>query len=273
MSFVEEAESWRAKLHVGAVRMPLLVGITALVVVVAVAAFGMVAGALSSDGFALERGGAVGDAGAGEPAGDGSARAGTSAQGANGNAANQGADAGSAGQSSAAEPKRIVVHVAGAVAAPGVRELAEGARVQDAVDASGGFAADAAPDAVNLARTLEDGEQVLIPTQAEVEAGVAAASAVGASSSGTVSGSSGSAGSGTGSGGSAPFGANVGGKVNLNTATAAELNALPGIGPATADKIVADRTKNGPFSSVDDLQRVAGIGAKKLDGLRDLVCV
>ena len=272
MSFAEDAESWRAKLHVGAVRTPLLVGVTALVVVVAVAAFGVIAGALSSDGFALEQGSAVGDAGMGEPAGGGAAT-GAVGQGAEGDGASRGVAASGAGQPAATEPKRIVVHVAGAVTAPGVHELAEGARVQDAVDASGGLAADAVPDAVNLARTLADGEQVFIPTRADVEAGTTAAASSGVLAAGGASNSLGAAGSGVGSGSASSSGASGGGAVNLNTATAAELNALPGIGPATADKIVADRTKNGPFSSVDDLQRVAGIGAKKLDGLRDLVCV
>jgi competence protein ComEA len=88
-----------------------------------------------------------------------------------------------------------------------------------------------------------DGEQIVVPRKGETAAAA---------------------------GGSAGVGA-VPGKVNLNTATAAELDALPGIGPATAAKIVADRTANGPFRSVDDLMRVSGIGPAKFDALKDLV--
>ena len=129
-----------------------------------------------------------------------------------------------------------------------------GSRVEDAVEAAGGLAEGAAPDALNLARPLADGEQVIVPTLEEVEQSAAAGSALGAAS---------------GAGGASP----ASGKVNLNTAGADELDALPGIGPATADKIVADRQSNGPFADVEDLKRVSGIGDKKFAQLVDLVCV
>ena len=145
----------------------------------------------------------------------------------------------------AEEARTVVVHVGGAVADPGVRELAEGSRVQDAVDASGGFAEGAASDALNLARVLSDGEQV---------AGAQGADA-------------GAAGAGASSGSAA------GGRVNINRATAAELDTLPGVGPSTAEKIVADREANGPFATTEDLKRVSGIGDKKYEELADLVCV
>ena len=151
----------------------------------------------------------------------------------------------------AEEARTVVVHVGGAVADPGVRELAEGSRVQDAVDASGGFAEGAAPDALNLARVLTDGEQVVVPTLEEA-AGAQGADAAGAGA------SSGSA---------------AGGRVNINRATAAELDTLPGVGPSTAEKIVADREANGPFATTEDLKRVSGIGDKKYEELADLVCV
>lgn len=137
----------------------------------------------------------------------------------------------------------VVVHVVGAVRRPGVYKLPAGSRVGDAVAAAGGALGNAAPEAVNLARVLNDGEQVRIPSADEASAAVAA--------SGAQSG--------------APR------KVNINTATAAELDALPGIGPATAQKIVDDRARNGPFSSPEDLMRVPGIGPKKFDALKDLV--
>ena len=153
-------------------------------------------------------------------------------------------------------PALILVHVGGAVAAPGVYAVPEGARVEDALAAAGGLGPDAAPDAVNRARVLADGEQVVIPTAEEAATAPAPAPAGGASGPGTPSGS-----------------APSGGKVNLNTASAAELTALNGIGEATAAKIVADREARGPFSTVDDLARVSGIGPKKLESLRDAVCV
>ncbi|MBN2404498.1 MAG: helix-hairpin-helix domain-containing protein [Coriobacteriia bacterium] len=145
----------------------------------------------------------------------------------------------------------VVVHVAGAVRTPGVYELATGARVDDAIRAAGGTLGSSSTDALNLARILQDGEQVYVPTQDEVEEGKTAAPGL-TGSDASVSGS---------------------GLVNLNTATEAELDALPGVGPSTAQKIVADRDANGPFGTVDDLQRVSGIGVKKLESLRDLVTV
>ncbi|MCL4078982.1 ComEA family DNA-binding protein [Coriobacteriia bacterium Es71-Z0120] len=140
-------------------------------------------------------------------------------------------------------PAGVVVHVVGAVRRPGVYTLPPGSRVGDAVEAAGGVLGNAATDAVNLARILNDGEQVRIPTRDE------ASSTAGAPS--TVAG--------------APQ------KVNINSASATELDALPGIGPATAQKIVDDRTKNGPFSAPEDLMRVPGIGPKKFDALKDLI--
>ncbi|MCI8468922.1 MAG: ComEA family DNA-binding protein [Eggerthellaceae bacterium] len=154
------------------------------------------------------------------------------------------------------DPTLILVHVGGAVAAPGVYAVPEGARVEDALAAAGGLGPDAAPDAVNRARVLADGEQVVIPT-AEEAAAPAPAPVGNDARSGAPSTP-------------APSG---GGKVNLNTASAAELTALNGIGEATAAKIVADREARGPFSTVDDLARVSGIGPKKLESLRDAVCV
>ena len=150
------------------------------------------------------------------------------------------------------EPSRtILVHIGGSVGNPGVYELPEGSRVNDAVGAAGGFAEDAQVDSVNLARTLTDGEQVLIPSTADVQA----------SGQQTTTGQESS----TASAGS--------GKVNINTATAEALDALPGIGASTAEKIVADREANGPFKTIDDLKRVSGIGDKKYAQLADLITV
>lgn len=152
---------------------------------------------------------------------------------------------GSSEQSASAEASVVVVHVVGAVARPGVYVLPTGSRVGAAVEAAGGLLDDAAPQGVNLARFVRDGEQLCVPTIGEAAAPTAAAGASGA----------------------------PGGLVDINTADVALLDTLPGIGPATAERIVRDRAANGPFRTVDDLQRVTGIGPKKLEQLRDLVTV
>ncbi|MBW6468902.1 MAG: ComEA family DNA-binding protein [Coriobacteriia bacterium] len=151
------------------------------------------------------------------------------------------------------QPTPLWVHVAGAVRAPGLYELEPGARVGDALTTAGGTLDDAALDAVNLARLLADGEQVYVPSVEEVEAGVAPPGVAAA--------------------GAAPNAAAGGGGVDINTATAGELEALPGVGPATAAKIIAEREANGPFAAPEDLMRVAGIGEKKFEALRDLIAV
>lgn len=145
----------------------------------------------------------------------------------------------------------IVVHVAGAVFAPGVYRLPVGSRVTDAVSAAGGGLSTASLDSLNLARILADGEQVYVQTVEEAAAGATPTSGAGAST--------------------ASAGAQSGATVNINQASAAELENLPGIGPATAQKIVDDRTANGPFVAPEDLMRVSGIGEKKFESLRDYV--
>ena len=135
----------------------------------------------------------------------------------------------------------LYVHVSGAVAAPGLYVLSDGARVVDAVAAAGGFAEGADKTAVNLARPLSDGEQLVVPKEGEVV---------------TVSGS-----------------APGDGRVNLNTADAALLDTLPRIGPAMAQRIIQWREANGRFTSVDDLRAVSGIGDKLLESLRPLVTI
>ena len=158
--------------------------------------------------------------------------------------------AASASPTSSAPPSRLVVHVAGAVARPGVYELAPGARVHAALDAAGGSLAEAATDALNLAAPLADGERVYVPVVGESVPPPPAPPADAAASP------------------SVPAG-----PVDLNRATAAELDLLPGIGPATAQAIVDHREANGPFASVDDLEAVRGIGPAKLEAIRPLVAV
>lgn len=155
----------------------------------------------------------------------------------------------------------VFVHVAGAVSSPGVVELPSGSRVVDAVRAAGGLRPDADPDRVNLAAELVDGQRIVIPAVGQevppevVPTGPSPA-AGGATSSGGVPGAGGAT-----------------GPVDLNTATAEQLDSLPGVGPATAQAILSHREQHGPFRSVEDLIEVRGIGEAKLDGLRDLVTV
>ena len=146
-----------------------------------------------------------------------------------------------------APPGPVVVHVAGAVLAPGVQRLPAGSRVIDAVDAAGGLRPDADAGRVNLAAELTDGTQVYVPAVGEV-----------APPGGPATGGPGDAGDGL---------------VDLNTADATALEELPGVGPATAAAIIDHRERNGPFVSVDGLLEVRGIGEAKLAQLRDLVRV
>ena len=157
----------------------------------------------------------------------------------------------------------VFVHVAGAVARPGVVDLPAGSRVVDGVRAAGGLRPDADPDRVNLAAELADGQRIVIPVRGqEVPAEVLPTGPPGAAGGGAATG--------TGAGG-AP--GSTTGPVDLNTATAEQLDALPGVGPATASAILSHREQHGPFRSVEDLIEVRGIGEAKLDGLRDLVTI
>lgn len=135
----------------------------------------------------------------------------------------------------------LYVHVLGAVARPGLYVLDADARVVDALAAAGGTRTDADLRAVNLARPLSDGEQLYVPTEQESE-GAGVASGVAAD-----------------------------GRIDLNNADQSQLETLPRIGPALAQRILQWREANGRFRSVDDLLAVPGIGEKLLAGLRDLV--
>ena len=139
----------------------------------------------------------------------------------------------------------VVVHVAGAVVSPGVYHLRADSRVIDAVAAAGGFAAGAATDGVNLAAGLRDGTRVYVPLEGEavpIDAG-----------------------------GAPPGSTTPAGPLDLNSASAEQLDSLPGVGPSTAAAIVGYRDEHGPFASIDDLTEVRGIGPAKLEALRGLV--
>jgi competence protein ComEA len=169
--------------------------------------------------------------------------------------AGAGDGAGGGASTTATAPTEVVVHVAGAVVSPGVRRLPPGSRVTDALDAAGGALPGADLPRINLAAPLVDGQQVYVPKPGE-ELPVAAGAGL--------PGGAGNA----GTGGSVP-----GAPVDLNTGTAEQLDTLPGVGPATAAAIIAHREQHGPFTSVDQLLDVRGIGEAKLEQLRDLVSV
>ena len=148
----------------------------------------------------------------------------------------------------------LVVHVVGAVRRPGLLRLTEGARVADAVSRAGGATPAADLAGLNLAALVVDGTQIFVPPRAAV---------AGSSSSATSGGST------AGSAGGEP--AVSGRKLSLATATAEDLDELPGVGPVTAQKILDYRLEHGPFASVDDLDAVPGIGPTRIEQLRELV--
>jgi competence protein ComEA len=145
------------------------------------------------------------------------------------------------------DPPTVVVHVAGAVAEPGLVRLDADARVADAVANAGGPTAEANLDGLNLAATVVDGSRIYVPANGEPYEPPAQPPP-------------------TGSTGPGPL-------VDINRATAAELDSLPGVGPATAQAIVTHRQEHGPFQTVEDLLDVPGIGRAKLERFRDRVTV
>jgi competence protein ComEA len=148
----------------------------------------------------------------------------------------------------------VVVHVAGEVRRPGVYRLRASDRVQDAVDLAGGATRRANLDGLNLAAKLEDGRQIVVPRRGAGGASVAADGAAGG-------------------GGAGAAGGAASGPVNLNTATAEQLDSLDGVGPTTAQKIIDYREQHGGFGSVNELDRIPGIGEKRMAALRDQVTV
>lgn len=139
-------------------------------------------------------------------------------------------------------PAELIVYVTGAVARPDVYRLAPGARAKDAVVAAGGLAPDAAAELVNLAAPLADAAHVHIPGSAEAAAPAAAGPAGAASS-----------------------------LLDLNTASAADLEELPGIGTTIAGRIIARRTEQGPYTAVEELREVTGVGEKLYAQIAPLV--
>lgn len=144
-------------------------------------------------------------------------------------------------------PESLRVHVAGAVTEPGVYILPMEAIVSQAIEAAGGPLEEAILDMVNMAATLEDGQQIYVPVEGDSATETYPPIPV-----------------------IAPASVD---KININTAPAAKLETLPGIGPSLAKKIVEFRETHGPFLKIEDLLNVSGIGPSKLDGIKDLITV
>lgn len=143
------------------------------------------------------------------------------------------------------EPAPVIADVGGAVVSPMVVELEEGSRIGDAIDAAGGLTEDADITGINRAAVVNDGDKIYIPKKGEE--GIAGIDSQGCGSSD--------------------------GKVNINTATTAELQTVNGIGPATAEKILLYRASNGSFRSLEDLKKVDGIGDKTYEKLKDQLTI
>jgi competence protein ComEA len=148
-------------------------------------------------------------------------------------------------------PRPLCVYVSGAVAHPDVYELPYDSIVKDAIEAAGGPTGEADLDRINLARRVYDEEQIYVPQKGEERPPVSPPS-----------------------GPSVPSSLSQGGgKVNINTATAEELDTLPGIGPSLAQRIIDYRTANGPFQSIEDIKNVRGIGDVTFEELKDKITV
>lgn len=148
----------------------------------------------------------------------------------------------------AVEPKRIYVYVTGEVKKPGVYMMEEGSRISDAVKSAGGFTDNADTASVNLAEKISDEQQInIVPANVNTSDG------------------------GSGAAGNSSI---HGGKININTAAAEELDSfLPGIGEGLSKNIVNYRTKNGRFKSIDDIKKVDGIGSGRFEKIKDYITV
>ena len=153
----------------------------------------------------------------------------------------------------ASAASEVYVDVGGAVVTPGVYRLREGARVAQAIDAAGGLTPEADVAGLNRASRVVDGQKIYVPHVGEQQ---------------TVSDVAGS-----GPGEASASASVVSNLVNINTANAAELQTLSGVGPSMAQSIIDERTQNGPFTSIEDLMRVSGIGEKKFAKIKDCICI
>ena len=164
--------------------------------------------------------------------------------------------AASSGDDGTSQDGGLTVYVTGAVNQPGVVTVATGARVADAVNACGGLSPDADGEAINMAQAVKDGQQIRVPAK-----GAQNAAANGGNNTASAK-----------AGGSANS-ADTGGLVNINTADEKALDTLPGVGPATAQKIIEYRENEGAFQSPEDIMKVRGIGKAKYEKMKDKITI
>ena len=215
-------KSIRAKLGLATIGRPALIGLAAIVVMVAVFAGRIVIDAATATEITIQHDAAESEVNLSEELDEDTA---------------------------SASPDYIFVHVSGAVKDPGLVKLSYGSRVADAIEAAGGFSKKADDGSINLARKLEDGEHIQV-----FEVGKQTESFIDEFPEET----------------SDSYQPN---SVNINSATEQELQSLPGIGPATASKIIEYRNTNGPFSKIDELKNVSGIGDKKFESIASMICI
>lgn len=245
MSFQAYSESIRSRLRLGEINPKLAIGITFIVVAIV---FGIIFSIASVTSF-------------GQESADTDLDQSFSITTKDGQASSESSDT----------KKQICVYVSGCVVNPGICYLEEGSRVADAIGAVGGMSSDAASDSLNLARLLEDGEQINVISLAERDEMLKMTESDASSNP-----------NGSGPNPSKPQAGSAvnntsatikNGKVNINTATSTELQTIKGIGQSKAEKIIAYRESNGVFKSIDDLKKVSGIGEKTLESIRDAICV
>lgn len=161
------------------------------------------------------------------------------------------------------EVSTILIHVTGCVTSPGLVTLEEGSRIADAIQKSGGATENADLSQVNLAYTLEDGQKIYIPSYEDTKQKEQPLEVLSEDAGDNVIVEDMESTSST----------SKTGKVNINTASQTELETIPGVGPSTALKIITYRKENGPFSSIEDIQNVKGIGEAKYAEMKDSICI
>jgi len=154
------------------------------------------------------------------------------------------------------EVPSVIIHISGAVKNPGVYQLKSTDRVVDAVEIAGGITERANPDAINLAALLKDGQKIIIPYKISNQVTVESDKNISKNIEEVYSSSS-----------------SPSDQININTADDHTLQSLPGIGPVLSQKIIDYRNQNGLFEVIDDIKDVSGIGEKKFEGIKDLICV
>lgn len=158
-------------------------------------------------------------------------------------------------------PAPVRVHVIGAVTLPGIYSLPTDSRVEDAIEAAAGLLPEADTQALNLAAFLQDGQQIFVPARAPTTAPAIPLTTPGPDSPPSQILPP------------PPAVSTAASLVNINTATLEELDTLPGVGPVTAEKIIAHRQANGPFATIEAIMDVSGIGPVKFEAMRDLITI